>query len=945
MATRPILTAKKPVTSVLASRPVARPTVAPAVARPPVPARPTIAARPAPKPAPVVSRPAAVPKPAPVPRPMTSLLKPTVAPAARPTVTTKPTVTARPTVTTKPTIKPTVTKPAVTKPVVTKPTVTKPVVTKPTVTKPVTSVIKPTVTKPATTTLKPQVLPSKTSQVLAPKTPKSNTALNTVLGAVAGVGANALINKLTGKTPTKPPVTPSVPKIVGPKPAVTSVVKPAVLPKAPVTPKSPVSTGATRPTSGTTLPTTGGTRSVAGGTGAATSTTGVALEGYDKEGNLLPGYAIDPISGDAVYVGSTDTTGGGGDDTVVAEDTTTAGEDLSGLETTPEYYQDDNGNVFDSEGNLVYSMGDAFGDQTGDTSGYYTDEDGNVYDIDGNLISGEDTTQFEDYTQSEDDTSGEDGGNTTDEEPPGEKNGGFINLLYKRGGGVRGYADGNLVSETGQLSNTRINPETGDLYNSLAQNEYGDYYNPAGTNLGFASLSNYGSSQPSVEYFSDGSKVITYSDGSSIMFDDQGDVYSVYGDDDSEAAQNIPTATWNNTVEPTENLSLENVQRQPVASVQAGTSPEASDVNAGRTAMDDGTYMETNESGYQTYYDDQGRWLYTTDPNGALVMAGNPDTGGYVVYNADGSSTTYGSDNQPITTTPGGLNAVAAGAVPGVNAPAQQDQSGILNAIKGALGDGGVGAGAIGALLGNLLSGDSGGGGGVNQGVDMSQLADLQAGSGGSGLTVGGGRDAGGVYVPYEQYAYWNPQAQERLYADLGVSGAEYPQEESADQYFQDDQGNYYDAEGNPLDMGVSEEQPQENYADGGSTHFTYGKAISPSDVLGGMKRGGLSQAHTMHSHHTNPIVQGRIDFRHGSSVNGAGDGQSDDIPAMLADGEYVIDADTVAQLGNGSNKAGAKILDKFREEIRAHKRSAPVNKIPPKSKSALAYLKEAMNG
>jgi hypothetical protein len=88
------------------------------------------------------------------------------------------------------------------------------------------------------------------------------------------------------------------------------------------------------------------------------------------------------------------------------------------------------------------------------------------------------------------------------------------------------------------------------------------------------------------------------------------------------------------------------------------------------------------------------------------------------------------------------------------------------------------------------------------------------------------------------------------------------------------------------------------------------------------------------------PTVEGRIDYRKGSYVEGPGDGQSDDIPAMLADGEYVIDAETVAQLGNGSNKAGAKVLDQFRENIRAHKRGAPHDKIPPKSKSPLAYLK-----
>jgi hypothetical protein len=79
-----------------------------------------------------------------------------------------------------------------------------------------------------------------------------------------------------------------------------------------------------------------------------------------------------------------------------------------------------------------------------------------------------------------------------------------------------------------------------------------------------------------------------------------------------------------------------------------------------------------------------------------------------------------------------------------------------------------------------------------------------------------------------------------------------------------------------------------------------------------------------------------------GHYVKGRGDGQSDEIPAMLADGEYVFDAETVAQLGNGSSDAGAKVLDRMRENIRAHKRSAPVDKIPPKSKSPLEYMAES---
>jgi hypothetical protein len=72
--------------------------------------------------------------------------------------------------------------------------------------------------------------------------------------------------------------------------------------------------------------------------------------------------------------------------------------------------------------------------------------------------------------------------------------------------------------------------------------------------------------------------------------------------------------------------------------------------------------------------------------------------------------------------------------------------------------------------------------------------------------------------------------------------------------------------------------------------------------------------------------------------VQGAGGGQVD---AKLADGEYVFDADVVAALGDGSNAEGAKKLDKMREAIRKHKRSAPNDKIPPKAKSPLAYLRE----
>ena len=131
-----------------------------------------------------------------------------------------------------------------------------------------------------------------------------------------------------------------------------------------------------------------------------------------------------------------------------------------------------------------------------------------------------------------------------------------------------------------------------------------------------------------------------------------------------------------------------------------------------------------------------------------------------------------------------------------------------------------------------------------------------------------------------------------------------------------------------------------------------------------------------------------------GYYANGKGTGQSDDIPAVLQHGDFVVDADTVAALGDGSSKAGAealeqfrkhipvraksggraipaqiadgeyvlpeafvtalgqgdnargaKLLDSMRKKVREHKRSAPTSKIPPKAKSPLEYIKMGKKG
>jgi len=75
-------------------------------------------------------------------------------------------------------------------------------------------------------------------------------------------------------------------------------------------------------------------------------------------------------------------------------------------------------------------------------------------------------------------------------------------------------------------------------------------------------------------------------------------------------------------------------------------------------------------------------------------------------------------------------------------------------------------------------------------------------------------------------------------------------------------------------------------------------------------------------------------------AVRGAGDGRSDDIPAVLSDGEYVMDAETVALLGNGSNKAGAAQLDRFRANVRKHKgKDLAKGRFSANAKNLQAYM------
>jgi hypothetical protein len=72
-------------------------------------------------------------------------------------------------------------------------------------------------------------------------------------------------------------------------------------------------------------------------------------------------------------------------------------------------------------------------------------------------------------------------------------------------------------------------------------------------------------------------------------------------------------------------------------------------------------------------------------------------------------------------------------------------------------------------------------------------------------------------------------------------------------------------------------------------------------------------------------LTSARTGYAKGGYLNGAGDGMSDSIPATiegkqparLADGEFVVPADVVSHLGNGSSKAGSKRLYAMLDKVR----------------------------
>ena len=151
--------------------------------------------------------------------------------------------------------------------------------------------------------------------------------------------------------------------------------------------------------------------------------------------------------------------------------------------------------------------------------------------------------------------------------------------------------------------------------------------------------------------------------------------------------------------------------------------------------------------------------------------------------------------------------------------------------------------------------------------------------------------------------------------------------------------GIIHKAEGGDLPMTAQQlKGRQSGHAD------LFGMHGSPLSNVPHLQAGGQSmQDRTLPEGH-NPqfFSEGGLNSLHNKFVQGPGDGTSDSVPAMLANGEFVIPADVVSSLGNGSNESGAHVLDAFLKTVREHKQKHDAKHLPPDSKGALAYLLKA---
>ena len=641
-------------------------------------------------------------------------------------------------------------------------------------------------------------------------------------------------------------------------------------------------------------------------------------------------------------VGTTPSDGAGSDGEISADlDGGSGAEDTIVAEADPEYFQDDDGNIYIMNADGGYELA------------YYAD--GSAY---------EDTyTDDSDYTE---DTTFAD--NTYYDEESGQtwhlSDSGMWTL---EGDEPTDYGDSLYADNTDYTNEDDFLYAGNDDYTDY--NDYTDYTD-------YNDYSDY-------EYAKRGGLITMMKNGGVPHFADGGDAYMPYGaEDNGDGTYTIDNEVFDmETGDPlyTMNDSGDIMYVEPSA-------------NSDYTDNGDGTYT----MGGITYDVMTDMPLYGTDTKGNILLSQDNGDGTFSIgnetYDMGTSQPVYTTNTRTggITVDPNVIRNSGSGSRSSPSLGSYLDKGvdifkGVAgkgyDALSGALGTT-AGAAGAGALVATLLGQDfSGNTDNQNQGLDMSKVGVINPRTTdfGIGPTRFVGYDdygtGGGDYAPNEEllrnlnapgfnpvnegdYGYEEVAAEEEApkMASGGLSSMATP----VASYYTFGQpadilanlGMRPQPPSNPPEMmpqigqqqspqqtqqqGLPQQAPPQMMQQTPQGMPQQGMMPQQQGMPPPMRKGGLPHVSNV------PLTQGRMDFRKGAAVHGEGDGQSDDIPAMLADGEYVIDAETVAQIGNGSTKAGAQALDKFREGIRAHKRSAPINKIPPKTKPLTSYLKGA---
>jgi hypothetical protein len=242
----------------------------------------------------------------------------------------------------------------------------------------------------------------------------------------------------------------------------------------------------------------------------------------------------------------------------------------------------------------------------------------------------------------------------------------------------------------------------------------------------------------------------------------------------------------------------------------------------------------------------------------------------------------------------------------------------LKGALLGAAG-GGVGAGVAGAQAG----GAAGASGGASGGVAAGTAADLAAQSAAMG-NIGAGKSFYGATMAPGTLTSAQVGAGQ-LTGQAGIQAASNPMFPKIAEFaaknpiaFSAGAGSLGATMGGALTPEMRGRPEKKKYK-GPLSQFSY----DPSTYTPTMAGGGLADTavarRMMGGGHLGSYSDG------GRLLKGPGDGMSDDIPAKigkkqparLADGEFVVPADVVSGLGNGSTDAGAKKLYAMMDKVR----------------------------